>query len=323
MTGHEAETKARTPARAGAGDAPASGCPGRVLAIMNPKAGAAAGDSIRRALSGCFAEDKCRLEVHETAEGEDLGAFIRDRLAKGVDLVVAVGGDGTVSSVADAMVGSGTPMGIVPMGTANVLARELKIPVDLDGAAGLLVAGHAHATIDAMRVGGRNYLTQVGVGLDALMIRDTSTEQKRRFGKAAYLWTALTRLAGHQPRTFTLEVDGRPIKSKASQVIVANVGTLGQPPFRWGPDIRLDDGKLDVCISKARTLIHYLGLAWHVVTRRHRADPNVRYDRAERSVSIATRHPVPVQADGEIIGETPVVVEVVPGALTVIVPAPG
>ena len=157
-----------------------------------------------------------------------------------------------------------------------------------------------------MKVGGRHYLTQVGVGLDALMIRDTPTAQKKRFGKLAYLWTAAKHLVGFQPRRFTLEVDGRAIKTRASEVIVANVGTLGQPPFRWGPGIRVDDGALDVCVSKARTVFHYLGLFWHVATRRHRADPNVRYDKARRSVAIATKHPVPVQADGEIIGETPV-----------------
>ena len=220
--------------------------------------------------------------------------------------MIAAGGDGTVSAVADALAGSGTPMGILPMGTANVLARELEIPLDVDAAARLLVDDHDVVAIDAMRVGGRHYLTQVGVGLDALMIRDTPTEQKRRFGKLAYLWSAAKHLVGFQPRRFTLEIDGKTIKRSASQVVVANVGTLGQPPFRWGPDIRVDDGTLDVFVSKARTLLHYLRLAWHVVTRQHKADPNVRYYQARRSVAIATRRPVPVQADGEVIGETPV-----------------
>lgn len=295
-------------------------CPRRALAIMNPKAGSAAGEAIRAALAGCFGDDPGRLEVHETAEGEDLGQVVRDRVAAGVDLVIAVGGDGTVSAVADALAGSGATLGIIPMGTANVLARELAIPLDNDAAARLLVDDHDLATIDAMRVGGRHYLTQVGVGLDAMMIRDTPTERKKRFGKLAYLWTAGRHMLGHQPRRFVLEIDGRSIKARASQVIVANVGTLGQPPFRWGPDIRLDDGTIDVCVSKAKTVLHYMNLFWHVVTRRHRADPNVRYFHARHSVAIATRHPTPVQADGEVLGETPVRVEVAPGAIRVIVP---
>jgi diacylglycerol kinase (ATP) len=312
MTGHEA--KAGVEAQAGAPS------PGQVFVIMNPMAGTAAGEAIRAALASYFVEGQSRLEIHETGEGDDVGAVVRDRLAKGVDLVVAAGGDGTVSAVADALVGSGVPLGILPMGTANVLSRDLDIPLDVDLASRLLAGDHDLATIDAMKVGGRHYLTQIGVGLDALMIRDTSTEQKRRFGKAAYLWTAITRLAGHQPRRFFLEIDGRAIKTRASQVIVANVGTLGQPPFRWGPDIRLDDGVLDVCVSKAKTLFHYLALFWHVVRHKHKADPNVRYFRASKFAAIATARPQPVQADGELIGETPVRVEVVPGAVKVVVP---
>ncbi len=299
---------------------PSDACPGQVVAIVNPKAGSAAIDAIRRALEACFAGGESRLELYEIREGDDLGAVVRERLARGVALVIAAGGDGTVSAVADALAGSGTPMGILPMGTANVLARELEIPLDVDAAARLLVDDHDVVAIDAMRVGGRHYLTQVGVGLDALMIRDTPTEQKKRLGKLAYLWAAARHLIGFQPRRFTLEIDGKATRRNASQVVVANVGTLGQPPFRWGPDIRVDDGTLDVFVSKARTILHYLVLAWHVVTRQHRADPNVRYYQARRSVAIATRHPVPVQADGEVIGETPVSVDVVPGAVHVIAP---
>jgi YegS/Rv2252/BmrU family lipid kinase len=312
MTGPDLETKAES--------RPIKRCPGRVLAILNPKSGSAVGDPIRRALSDCFAEGEGRLEVHETEKIEDLGAFIRKRLACGLDLVVAAGGDGTVSSVADTLVGTGVPLGIIPLGTANVLARELNIPLDIEAASRLLSHEHDLATIDAMKVGGRHYLTQVGVGLDALMIRDTPTEQKRRFGKAAYLWSAARHLLGHQPRSFLLEIDGKARKTRASQVLVANVGTLGQPPFRWGPDIRIDDGRIDVCVSKAKTLLHYFGLFWHVATGRHKADPNVRYYPARQSVAIATSKPTPVQADGEVLGETPVRIEVVPGALKVVVP---
>jgi diacylglycerol kinase (ATP) len=292
---------------------------GRVLAVLNPKAGSAVCEAVRRALSGCYIDDN-RLEILETKESEDLGALVRDRIAAGVDIVVACGGDGTVGAVANALVGTGKLLGILPMGTANVLARELEIPLELGAACRLLVGEHDVATIDAMRVHGRHYLTQVGVGLDALMIRDTPAARKRRFGKAAYLWTAARHLFGHQPQRFFLEIDGKAWKTRASQVVVANVGTLGQPPFRWGPDIRVDDGTVDVCVVKAKTLLHYGALFWHVVTGKHKADPNVRYYRARHSVAITSNKPTLVQADGEVLGETPVRVEVVPGAVRVIVP---
>jgi diacylglycerol kinase family enzyme len=102
--------------------------------------------------------------------------------------------------------------------------------------------------------------------------------------------------------------------------VVANSGILGQQPFRWGPDIRPDDGRLDVCVVRARTLLDYMQLSWYVLTGQHRRSPNVRYFTAERTVVIATGRPLPVQGDGEIIGETPVSIEVVPRAVAVIVP---
>ncbi|MHC5539195.1 diacylglycerol/lipid kinase family protein, partial [Singulisphaera rosea] len=99
-----------------------------------------------------------------------------------------------------------------------------------------------------------------------------------------------------------------------------NSGILGQPPFRLGPGIEPDDGRLDVCVVRARTVWHYLGIFWHVLLGQHKRNPNVRYLAVTHRVVISTKHPLPVQADGEIIGETPVEVEILPGAVRVAVP---
>ena len=296
----------------------------RVFVVLNPKSGSCSAEEIRRLLGDHFACEDGACRVLEIGGPDDLGAAVREAVGRGIDLVVAAGGDGTVSAVANAL-GAGrepppVPIGIIPLGTANVLARELGIPIDPEDACRLLAGEHTTKGLDAIRLGGKIYFTQVGVGIDALMIRDTKAEHKRRFGRAAYLWTAFSRLLGFQPRRFLLEVDGKARKVRASQVVVANGGILGQPPFRWGPDIRPDDGRLDVCIVRARTLPAYLGIAWDVAWHRHDRNRNVRYLPAERSISIRTRRPLPVQADGEIVGETPVRVEVVPGAVRVVVP---
>jgi diacylglycerol kinase family enzyme len=154
------------------------------------------------------------------------------------------------------------------------------------------------------------------------MIRDTRREHKRRFGRIAYLWTALTWLVGFQPCRFAITIDGQQRRFRASQVVVANSGVLGQPPLRWGPDIHPDDGRLDVCVIRARNLIDYVKLVWYVLTGQHRNSPNVRCFESRQAVVIATRHPLPVQGDGEVLGETPVEVVVVPRAVGVLVPAP-
>ena len=247
---------------------------------------------------------------------------VRDAIGQGAGLIVAAGGDGTVSAVADALatIGGDVPLGIIPLGTANVLAGELGIPDGLEQACQLLAGEHTIARIDAMRVGDRHFVTQVGVGLDALMIRDTSTAHKKRFGRLAYIWTAVTRLAGFQPRRFTLTLDGATKRVKASQVLVANSGTLGQKPFRWGPDIKPDDGVLNICVIRARNLLDFASLGWHVFRDKHRQARNVSYRTIRNEVKIESKKPLPVQADGEIVGETPVTVRVASGAIHVFVP---
>ncbi len=296
----------------------------RIFVVVNPKAGSYAADAVRGALDRYFphhlAEGEPLCEIHETGHDEKLVEVVREARDRGFDLVVAAGGDGTVSGVADGLVGSEVPLGIIPLGTANVLARELGIPVDLEGACQLLASAHTLAPVDAMQVGDHYYFTQVGVGIDSLMIRDTKREHKQRFGRLAYLWTAFWRLLGFQPRRFRLTVDGaNPRRPRATQVLIANSGILGQPPFRWGPDIRPDDGRLDLCVIRARTLLDYLILAWHFLFHQHRRDPNVRYQTVTREVIIETKHPLPVQADGEIVGETPVEIRLVPRAVRVVI----
>jgi diacylglycerol kinase (ATP) len=292
--------------------------------VLNPVAGRGAAEDVRRAFERLFPADRTACEIHETVRDERIAEVVGDAVARGCDLVVAAGGDGTVSAVANGLVGSDVPLGIIPMGTANVLARELGIPVDLESACRLVAGEHSTTRIDAMRVGGECYFTQVGVGIDALMIRDTRREDKRRFGRVAYLWTAFTSLLGFQPRRFVLTTDGHEYRGRASQIVVANCGILGQPPFRWGPDIHPDDGHLDVCVIRARSVLDYVTISGRVLTGRHRSSPHIRYLQAHREVVIAARHthhqPLPVQGDGEIIGQTPVTVGVVAGAVAVVVP---
>ncbi|WP_435010781.1 diacylglycerol/lipid kinase family protein [Tundrisphaera lichenicola] len=301
----------------------------RAFVVLNPRSGSCTAPAVRRAIRDHLGD--LEVEVHEISEGDDIQHIVLSAIERGCDPIVAAGGDGTVSSIANVMVGKQAHLVILPLGTANVLARELGIPVELEGACRLgahrvklgSLTGPEHEVfrLDAMKVGNRHYFTQIGVGIDALMIRDTATEQKKRFGRLAYLWTAATRLVGFQPRKFSIVIDGEEIIAKASEVVIANTGMMGQPPFRWGPDIRADDGRLNVCIVRARTFLDYAGIFWLVVQGRHRESPNVRYRTASKSVEITTKHPLPVQADGEIVGDTPIRVEVVPNAVEVVIPS--
>lgn len=292
----------------------------RLFVILNPSAGRWQGGELQAALDRRFDRETGPFEIHRARPREDLSAIAREAADRGCEIVVAAGGDGTVSAVAGGLVQTEAALGILPLGTTNVLARELGIPIELEEAIALLAGPHEMTRLDAMRIGDRHFFTQVGVGLDALMIRDTSREQKKRFGRLAYLGVGLARWLGFHPRRFTIQVDGQARRSRASQVLVANSGTLGQPPFRWGPSIRPDDGCLNVCVFRPVSLFDHGRLFWNVLRGRHRDEPNIQYHEATRSVQISSLEPLPVQADGEIIGQTPIELSLIPGALRVLVP---
>jgi YegS/Rv2252/BmrU family lipid kinase len=294
----------------------------KVFVVLNPVAGRTDSAVVVQTLEQVLTEGGQEYEIYETtgADEEDIPALVRAALKRGVDLVVAVGGDGTVSAVADALIGSDVPLAIVPAGTANVLVREIGVPTTINEACALLAGDFATVQVDAMKVGGQHFLLQIGVGVGSLMIRDTSREAKGRFGRAAYLWTAFRTLFGFQPQRFNLVIDGVRHRLSASEVLLANGGVLGVDPLRWGPDIHPNDGKINICVVWAQTVADYGGVLWHAIRGQQRRSRGLRYFEARESISVNARKPLPIQADGEIIGTTPLQVQVVPRAVRIAVP---
>jgi diacylglycerol kinase family enzyme len=208
----------------------------------------------------------------------------------------------------------------LPIGTSNVLARELEIPIRLEGACALLNEPLSTLDIDAMQVGKKYFILHIGIGVDSMVMRETDRASKRRFGRLAYIWNMLRQLVGFEPQRFMLVVDGKRSRMRAAQVLVANGGVLGVVPLRWGPNIHPNDGLINICVVNARTILDYLGIAWHTVLRQHRRSHRLRYLSAQQTISVNAKRRLPIQADGEIIGYTPVQIQVVPRAVRVIVP---
>jgi len=292
----------------------------RIFAVVNAHSGHAEPSRVIEVLRSHLPTGDRDFDVYETRKHEDVAAVVRDALARGLDLIVAAGGDGTVSAVANGLVGSDARLAIVPLGTTNVLARELGVPLGLDAACALIAGPNATAPVDGMKLDGRCYFTQIGVGIDALMIHDTSEPNKRRIGVFAYVLSMVKALAGYRPRRMTVSADGRSIRSRSLQVILANCGTLGASALRWGPDVRADDGRIEVCIFRPRSPLEYLRIACNFLLGRHGREPRLTYLHASRRIIVKTDAPVPVQGDGEVVGQTPLEVEVIPGAIRVVVP---
>jgi diacylglycerol kinase (ATP) len=285
--------------------------------ILNSAAGQCSAVAVRSAASRHFG--RIDYQIHEASEGEVFGDIVRARLRTGVDLVVAAGGDGTVSAVVDGLAGGGVPLGIIPTGTANLVARELNIPLDIDAAAAL-IAGKPHPRmIDAMRIGGRVYVLIAGIGMSASVAARTTGKRKRRFGLIAYLGAALFNAMKFKSRPLEVEVDGVSTKYRALEVAVANCGILAKMLFPKGPDIRVDDGRLDVWVLGTKTVLDYPRYLFKIVSGRP-ATPRAQFMTAREHIAVRSSRPLPVQADGDVIGTTPIEIDVLRGALTVLVP---
>lgn len=291
----------------------------RAFVVLNPAAGQSADDSVREALEAAFGTHRIQYEIYETRTGDKPGDVVRTRLGDGFELVVAVGGDGTVSDVIDGLAESQVPLGIIPTGTGNLIARELGIPTGLDEAVALLADAPRPRAVDAMRIGERVFILNVSVGISAAVISDTTPQGKSRFGRLAYTWTTIRKLCTLKPRYLVVEVDGIAQEHRAVEVAIMNGGKLAKELHPRGPEVLIDDGRLDVYIVDVKSLRDVLLYFLKHVTRRP-APSLLRVIAAQQRVKIRSTRPLPVQADGDLFGTTPVDVELLPHAVTVLVP---
>lgn len=238
-----------------------------------------------------------------------------------VDAVLVVGGDGTVMEVASALAEftDAPPIGIIAVGTANVLAGALGIPRNPSAAIRALATADV-VTLDLGRIsGGPAFAIGLGVGLDAAMIGGASPALKRRIGYAAYAWSALR--AGLRLERFhaRIIVDGTVLDVDTSSVLIANFGRVLGDRVCFGSGIEPQDGVLDVCVYSPVSLADATRVWWRMVFGGVSDDRCVRTIRG-RHIRVETDVPRPIQADGELLGVTPVDVRVEPGALRVLVP---
>lgn len=288
--------------------------------VLNPVAGNCDVEAVQAALDRHLGSAEIAYQVYETSGQERMAEVLRSAITEGFDTFVAAGGDGTVSGVVDGLVHTGLPLGILPVGTANTVARELEIPLDLDQALRLVIGAHATTRIDVGQIGACFFALNASVGISASAMRATRSEEKRWLGMFAYFGPGIKVLLGAQPNQFEVEADGHLMRCKASEVVVANGGAVGDPMLRWGPDVRMDDGELDLCVVRARSVLDYVVLAWNLLRGGQRRDNRLICLRVGHSALIRAKNTMLVQADGEIVGKTPVRIEVVPQAVEVIVP---
>ena len=207
-----------------------------------------------------------RLTVHETKADVSARTIVEEAVSKGADLVVAFGGDGTMLQVAEGLINTGVPLGVIPGGTANVFASELEIPNDKMKAIDLLINKETHIRkIDVGCVGEKHFLLRIGIGLEAAITVMTDREEKDKYGFWAYLWTALRVGSRMKQAHYHMVIDGKRKRVKGVTCVICNSGNLGLPRVKLLPDIDVSDGKLDVVVVREASLWTAVSLIYHVV----------------------------------------------------------
>lgn len=294
----------------------------KVFVVLNPVAGLTDADNSKQQITEFCSAHQWECDIHETQKNEDVTQLVKDALKKGVDVVIAAGGDGTVSSVVAGMVNSKVPMGILPSGTGNNLARDLSIPLDITGALKLLDGENAIRIMDVMEVNQKKYyVLNVSVGISSMTMHTTRRKEKRRFGMLAYIYRAIASLKNASMHRFVMDVDNRKVEVGASELMIANSKLMGMQPKLDGVEVDPNDGCMDLFIVRAQSFRDYLDVASGFLLRKRRfGDPNLHYLSAKEKIHIRSDFPLPVQADGEVVGNTPVEIRLMPSALQVITP---
>ena len=291
----------------------------RALLIANPasRRGGRFVQEAQEAIVACGVE--CDVALTERpGHAQELG---RAR-AHAYDVVFTLGGDGTAMEVAGALAHSNIPLGVLPGGTGNLLARALGIPRSVKKAVPALLGGRVRQ-IDLGLVLGHHFAVAAGVGIDASMVADTPPWMKRRLGVLAYtimaVKAALRAVVLGRYFRVRVEVDGEVIERRAAAVLFANFGAVLDERISFGPGIEVDDGVLDCCIMSPGSLFDAVRIMWRVTRARFDPDPALLYRKGVR-FRVETWPVLPLQADGELLGVTPVEIGVDPLAARLLVP---
>jgi YegS/Rv2252/BmrU family lipid kinase len=234
-----------------------------------------------------------------------------------IDLVIVGGGDGTLNAAVDALVETRLPLGILPLGTANDLARTLGIPVALFDACEAIATGIPHG-IDLGWVNGKYFFNVASIGLSVTITQRLSKQAKRRWGAFAYAATAIRVIWQNRPFTALVHLDGQSIRTRTLQIAVGNGRHYGGG-MTVAHDATIDDQRLDFYSLEVRHWWQFITLIPALWTGRFHERLGVRTLIAQE-IWVETRHPHLINTDGEITTQTPAHFRVIPGAITVIVP---
>ncbi len=288
-----------------------------VVIVFNPAAGRRRAQRLWRVLDVLLANG-VHLELAETSYPGHATLLARQAACRGAALVVAAGGDGTIAEVANGLIGHQSMLGIIPLGTANVLARELALPFDPDAIAASLAFRRTRMLWPglAQRAGQDLLFVQMlGVGFDAQVVHQLSLRLKRALGRTAYVLQTLRELARYPYTPIRLCIDGKEVIAGSA---IVSKGRLYAGPYTLAPDATPTEPGFHVALFQrsgpAATLVYGAALPLHLLPYA----PGLTLMRAKRIEMLGLS--VPAQADGDPAGHTPLTISDAPSPLRVVVP---
>ena len=286
------------------------------ICVYNPASRTAPSREVIDDLRRRFSDQQYSVEFQPTDRALHATELARAAASSGVDLVIACGGDGTINEVVQGMVGSQTPLAILPSGTGNVLAKELGLPRDLLKVPAVLPEWRP-IRIALGKCGDRHFILMASVGFDASVIVALDARLKQRYGRFAFILTAIQQWwTGSFPH-LNVSVDGQ--NHTCTFVVVGRAKRYGVSALRITANADLRNSRFDVTLFHGRSRLTYLRYLAGVLARTHHRFRDVTCTPAD-VVEISADPPVRIQMDGELRGFTPVRLEVVPDALTLMVP---
>lgn len=288
----------------------------KIQAIINPISGVGSKRKIPNLLREVSVERADELAIAFTNYPGHASELTRQAIADGAEVIIAVGGDGTVNEVARSMIHTDVVLGIIPKGSGNGLARDLHIPMELRRAMEVLKGGH-RTTIDCCRANGRVFFCTCGVGFDAA-VSQKFAKQKRR-GSLTYLRNTIEEYLSYKPEPYELLVDNQTIKEKAFLVACANATQYGNNAF-IAPHANISDGKMDVTILAPFTPLDIAPLAIQLFTKQIDRNSKIKTMKASQ-VTIIRQKPGVMHLDGEpIMADSRIDITIEPKALRVLTP---
>jgi diacylglycerol kinase (ATP) len=301
----------------------------RVAIIFNPSSGKGLGVATAAAVQRDLRGRGLDAGLHPT-HGPRHATDLARELAQSSDIIVVVGGDGTINEVVCGMAEArdaalttggtkpGCRLGIVPAGTINVIALELKLPFGLEDACAVIATGQS-LPLDVGQVNDRHFVLMTGAGIDAVTIRNLDLRLKRRLRSLAFVGTGLTKGLAHTHPEFLVTVDGT--THRATFMVASNFRYYAAH-LTMTPTADPTDGLLDVMLFHGTTKLSILGFWARVPTRLHVRGRSVTCLQTQRAelTPLEGNEPVWLQADGEIVGQLPATVRIEPAAIQVIVP---